>query len=71
MTDGEIRTIGTLRLSYAGKQNRANLELALAKLKNKGRGSWMLVADYALHPEYYKLKKKQVEATYPITITEI
>ena len=58
MTDGEIRTIGTLRLSYAGKPNRANLELAISKLKDKERGSWMLVADHAFHPEYNEKKKK-------------
>ena len=35
MSDGEIRTLGTLRLSYAGPPNRKNLEAAITQLKSQ------------------------------------
>ena len=60
MTDGEIRTIGTCRLSFTGIPNRRNLEKGIAILRKmeQGRGSWLLVADYKLHPNHHQMKKK-------------
>ena len=58
MSDGEIRTLGTVRLSFSGLPNRKNLEQGLSILKKAKRGSWLLVADHAFHPEHYKMKKK-------------
>lgn len=58
MSDGEIRTLGTCRLSYVGIPNRKNLEHGISILKKDKRGSWLLVADYAYHHDHFKLKKK-------------
>ena len=41
MTDGEIRTIGTCRLSFTGIPNRPNLEKGIDILKKMDRGSWL------------------------------
>ena len=62
MSDGEIRMIGTCRTTFVGAPNRKNIELALAKLKNSPRGSWILVAEHEEHHDCQKLRKEHEKA---------
>lgn len=42
-TDGKIRLIGTVRLNFVDGLNKPNILKAIQLLKDKPRGSWVLV----------------------------
>lgn len=43
-TDGEVRLTGTMRLNFVDSLNKPNVMKAIEMLKDKPRGSWILIA---------------------------
>uniref|UniRef100_H3GEE4 PiggyBac transposable element-derived protein domain-containing protein n=1 Tax=Phytophthora ramorum TaxID=164328 RepID=H3GEE4_PHYRM len=61
-TDGEMRMLGTVRISLQGKWNAAALETAKARVDAAERGSWELVAAVDVAPGWEKLQEKHKRA---------
>ncbi|KAE9041166.1 hypothetical protein PR003_g12877 [Phytophthora rubi] len=66
-TDGEMRMLGTVRISLQGKWNAAALEEAKERVDTAERGSWELVAavDVALGWEKLQEKHKRAQKKLP------
>jgi hypothetical protein len=58
ITDGEICLVGTCRFNNVDATNRFYLKQAIESLKNKPRGSWVLVRAYDKVDNYNLLKRQ-------------
>ncbi|GMF45458.1 unnamed protein product [Phytophthora fragariaefolia] len=60
--DGEMKMIGTVRISLQGKWNAMELEAAKARVDECERGSWELIAAVDVPPGWEKLQEKHKRA---------
>ena len=72
MTRGEVKIIGTIRTNFLDSTNRVNVLKGIAQIKDKARGTWMLIRAYDRpgKKNIDALKKKHKENQKELPINE-